>query len=201
MQIGASRRYWQPLSDSDATGCANDAQLAQQAVRAWHSRRRAARARHILARACTQRRDTDATPSPPHHRRAAQPSLHTHAAATRQHVTAATRRCTHSAQTKTNMNRLIAALAPRLRRRLRPGRPRAGLTAAFAGAGKYEGMEFGFPEKKDLWENWDPNSPRSETNFNPFERNTDGNACDASGYFPGEGKYPTPSAPTSTSRP
>merc|ERR1712094_33386 len=61
--------------------------------------------------------------------------------------------------------------------------------------GKYEGQIFGFPEKKDLWENWDPNSPRSETNFNPFERNADGNACDCSGYFPGEGKYPDPARP------
>ena len=65
----------------------------------------------------------------------------------------------------------------------------------FGGAGKYEGQIFGFPEKKDLWENWDPNSPRSETNFNPFERNPDGNACDCSGYFPGEGKYSDPARP------
>ena len=65
----------------------------------------------------------------------------------------------------------------------------------FGGAGKYEGQIFGFPEKKDLWENWDPNSPRSETNFNPFERNADGNACDCSGYFPGEGKYSDPARP------
>ena len=39
------------------------------------------------------------------------------------------------------------------------------------------------------------NSPRSETNFNPFERNADGNACDCSGYFPGEGKYSDPARP------
>merc|ERR1719271_1013893 len=50
--------------------------------------------------------------------------------------------------------------------------PRAA-TVVVKGEGKYEGKEFGFPEKKDLWESWDPNAPRSETNFNPFERNTD----------------------------
>jgi len=72
--------------------------------------------------------------------------------------------------------------------------PRAA-TVIFNGEGKYEGKEFGFPEKKDLWESWDPNAPRSETNFNPFERNSDGNAPDASGYFPGEGKYNDPQRP------
>jgi len=72
--------------------------------------------------------------------------------------------------------------------------PRAA-TVVVKGEGKYEGKEFGFPEKKDLWESWDPNAPRSETNFNPFERNTDGNAPDCSGYFPGEGKYNDPQRP------
>merc|ERR1719458_1624703 len=82
------------------------------------------------------------------------------------------------------MNRLIAALA-------------LGSAAAFAPAARAPAsvVVFGCPEKKDLWENWDPNSPRSETNFNPFERNADGNACDCSGYFPGEGKYSDPARP------
>ena len=93
------------------------------------------------------------------------------------------------------MNRLIAALALGSAAAFAPAARAPVSTVAFAGAGKYEGMEFGFPEKKDLWENWDPNSPRSETNFNPFERNADGNACDASGYFPGEGKYSDPQRP------
>ena len=93
------------------------------------------------------------------------------------------------------MNRLIAALALGSAAAFAPAARAPASVVVFGGAGKYEGQIFGFPEKKDLWENWDPNSPRSETNFNPFERNTDGNACDASGYFPGEGKYSDPQRP------
>ena len=93
------------------------------------------------------------------------------------------------------MNRLIAALALGSAAAFAPAARAPASVVAFGGAGKYEGQIFGFPEKKDLWENWDPNSPRSETNFNPFERNADGNACDCSGYFPGEGKYSDPARP------
>ena len=42
---------------------------------------------------------------------------------------------------------------------------------------------------------WNPASPRSSDNFNPFEKNDDGNACDTSGHFPGEGKYNDPIRP------
>ena len=42
---------------------------------------------------------------------------------------------------------------------------------------------------------WDPQSPRSDVNFNPFERNADGNAADCSGFFPGEAKYKDPMRP------
>merc|ERR1712086_425409 len=42
---------------------------------------------------------------------------------------------------------------------------------------------------------WDPQSPRSDLNFNPFERNPDGNAADCSGFFPGEAKYKDPMRP------
>ena len=42
--------------------------------------------------------------------------------------------------------------------------------------------------KKDVWGEWDPNSPRSDMNFNPFERDVNGNGPDCSGYFPGQGK-------------
>ena len=93
------------------------------------------------------------------------------------------------------MNRLIAALALGSAAAFAPAARTPASVVVFGGAGKYEGQIFGFPEKKDLWENWDPNSPRSETNFNPFERNADGNACDCSGYFPGEGKYSDPARP------
>eukprot|EP00634_Sargassococcus_sp_CCMP2135_P014901 CAMPEP_0198643978 /NCGR_PEP_ID=MMETSP1467-20131203/319_1 /TAXON_ID=1462469 /ORGANISM="unid. sp., Strain CCMP2135" /LENGTH=127 /DNA_ID=CAMNT_0044379419 /DNA_START=49 /DNA_END=432 /DNA_ORIENTATION=+ len=63
------------------------------------------------------------------------------------------------------------------------------------GDGKYDGQVWDITAKTDVWNMWDPNSPRSETNFNPFERNADGNACDCSGYFPGEGKYKDPMRP------
>ena len=33
---------------------------------------------------------------------------------------------------------------------------------------------------------WDPNEPRSELNFNPFERDDNGNSCGPDGYYPGE---------------
>ena len=42
---------------------------------------------------------------------------------------------------------------------------------------------------------WEPTAPRSPDNFNPFEKNEDGNVCDTSGYFPGEGKYTDPMRP------
>ena len=47
----------------------------------------------------------------------------------------------------------------------------------------------------DIFGAWDPETPRGETNFNPFEQNKDGNSCDCSGYFPGEGKYKDPQRP------
>lgn len=72
--------------------------------------------------------------------------------------------------------------------------PRAGLKPLYA-EGKYDGQMWDMDAKMDIWNSWDPNSPRSETNFNPFERNPGGNACDASGYFPGEGKYKDPMRP------
>ena len=42
---------------------------------------------------------------------------------------------------------------------------------------------------------WSPTAARSADNFNPFEKNEDGNSCDTSGYYPGEGKYSDPIRP------
>lgn len=43
---------------------------------------------------------------------------------------------------------------------------------------------------------WDPNSPRTYTNFNPFERNYDGSKCDYNGCFPGDSRgYKSPNRP------
>ena len=61
--------------------------------------------------------------------------------------------------------------------------------------GKYDGQLWDMDAKLDIFGAFDPESPRSDTNFNPFEQNKDGNSCDASGYFPGEGKYKDPQRP------
>merc|ERR1719253_1550946 len=45
--------------------------------------------------------------------------------------------------------------------------------------------------KKIVYAQFDPNSPRSVMNFNPFET-FDGNSPDASGYYPGETGYKDP---------
>ncbi len=43
---------------------------------------------------------------------------------------------------------------------------------------------------------WDPKKTRTSDNFNPFEKNEDGNSCDPNGYFPGETKYGDPIRPS-----
>ena len=43
-----------------------------------------------------------------------------------------------------------------------------------------------------LHSEWDPTAPRSDMNFNPFQTNDDGNACDPSGFYPGDTKYKDP---------
>jgi hypothetical protein len=50
-------------------------------------------------------------------------------------------------------------------------------------------------KKDELYDAWDPNSPRSPTNFNPFETDKVGNSPNESGYFPGEGAYKDPMRP------
>ncbi|KAL7447294.1 hypothetical protein ACHAXM_010890 [Skeletonema potamos] len=57
--------------------------------------------------------------------------------------------------------------------------------------GEYDGKMFDQESKKDLYNKWDPNSPRSTRNFNPFETYK-GNSPDASGIYPGEPRYKDP---------
>jgi len=45
-----------------------------------------------------------------------------------------------------------------------------------------------------VYTKWDPNSPRSTKNFNPFET-FEGNSPDASGIYPGETRYKDPIRP------
>ena len=58
--------------------------------------------------------------------------------------------------------------------------------------GDYDGKLWDNEAKKAVYAKWDPNSPRSPNNFNPFET-WQGNSPDASGYYPGENWYKDPS--------
>eukprot|EP00614_Pseudopedinella_elastica_P016827 CAMPEP_0172652188 /NCGR_PEP_ID=MMETSP1068-20121228/243189_1 /TAXON_ID=35684 /ORGANISM="Pseudopedinella elastica, Strain CCMP716" /LENGTH=129 /DNA_ID=CAMNT_0013466595 /DNA_START=527 /DNA_END=916 /DNA_ORIENTATION=- len=66
---------------------------------------------------------------------------------------------------------------------------------ATALSSKYENQVWDINAKKDIYESWNPSSPRTEDNFNPFEKDDSGNSCDTNGYFPGEGKYKDPMRP------
>merc|ERR1711990_868858 len=52
-----------------------------------------------------------------------------------------------------------------------------------------------FTAKKQIYDEWNPSAQRTYDNFNPFERNADGNACDTNGKFPGETNYRDPIRP------
>ena len=51
--------------------------------------------------------------------------------------------------------------------------------------GEYDDKMWDNDAKKDVYSKWDPASPRTSKNFNPFET-FKGNSCEASGVFPGE---------------
>ena len=57
--------------------------------------------------------------------------------------------------------------------------------------GKYDDQLWDNNAKKEIYAAWDPNTPRSVDNFNPFET-WDGNSPDASGFYPGEIRYKDP---------
>ena len=69
--------------------------------------------------------------------------------------------------------------------------PAAAAPVASGGYGAYDGKLWDNEAKKIIYAQWDPNSPRSPANFNPFET-WDGNSPDASGFYPGEGRYKDP---------
>lgn len=71
--------------------------------------------------------------------------------------------------------------------------PKTG-TALFDAAtryGKYDDKMWDNDAKKDVYGAWDPATPRTGLNFNPFET-WDGNSPDASGKYPGEAFYKDP---------
>ena len=57
--------------------------------------------------------------------------------------------------------------------------------------GEFDGQLWDNDAKKVVYEKFDPKSPRSVKNFNPFET-FEGNSPDASGYYPGEKGYKDP---------
>ena len=55
---------------------------------------------------------------------------------------------------------------------------------------------WGIEAKEHVFNNWDPESPRTYTNFNPFERNDESAMCDMNGCFPGQSRgYKSPNRP------
>jgi hypothetical protein len=67
-------------------------------------------------------------------------------------------------------------------------------TKLFFEYGEYDEKLWDNEAKKDVYNRWDPNSPRSTRNFNPFET-FNGNSPDASGIYPGEPRYKDPIRP------
>jgi hypothetical protein len=60
---------------------------------------------------------------------------------------------------------------------------------------EFEGI-WGFDAKKWVYEQWDPEKPRTYENFNPFERNDESAMCDTNGCFPGQSRgYKSPLRP------
>jgi len=57
--------------------------------------------------------------------------------------------------------------------------------------GEYDDKMWDNAAKKEVYAKWDPASPRTTRNFNPFET-FKGNSCEASGVFPGEPRYKDP---------
>eukprot|EP00985_Skeletonema_marinoi_P025262 scaffold18383_cov155-Skeletonema_marinoi.AAC.1 len=57
--------------------------------------------------------------------------------------------------------------------------------------GEYDDKFWDNNAKKDVYNKWDPATPRSTRNFNPFET-FEGNSPDASGIYPGEARYKDP---------
>ena len=60
--------------------------------------------------------------------------------------------------------------------------------------GEFDDILWSNDAKKSVYDQWDPQQPRSTRNFNPFET-FGGNSPDASGIFPGEPRYKDPIRP------
>ena len=60
---------------------------------------------------------------------------------------------------------------------------------------RFTGQVWDIPAKQAIFAEWDPEAQRTYDNFNPFERDDVGNACDTNGKFPGETAYKDPTRP------
>uniref|UniRef100_A0A6S8UPP8 Uncharacterized protein n=1 Tax=Chaetoceros debilis TaxID=122233 RepID=A0A6S8UPP8_9STRA len=60
--------------------------------------------------------------------------------------------------------------------------------------GAFDNVLWSNENKKTVYDQWDPQQPRSTRNFNPFET-FGGNSPDASGIFPGQPRYKDPIRP------
>ena len=61
---------------------------------------------------------------------------------------------------------------------------------------RFNGEVWSFEAKKALFDEWDPEKPRDYDNFNPFERNDEGQVADTNGCFPGQSRgYKVPTRP------
>ena len=55
---------------------------------------------------------------------------------------------------------------------------------------------WGLPAKEEVFNKFNPAAPRDYNNFNPFERNDEGQMCDKNGCFPGQDSgYMPPNRP------
>jgi hypothetical protein len=52
---------------------------------------------------------------------------------------------------------------------------------AVFGSGKYDGKVWDKAAKDDVASTYDPAQPWSDTNFDPFKKDANGNSCDPSG--------------------
>ena len=60
----------------------------------------------------------------------------------------------------------------------------------------FNGEVWSFEAKKALFDEWDPEKPRDYDNFNPVERNDEGQVADTNGCFPGQSRgYKVPTRP------
>jgi len=69
------------------------------------------------------------------------------------------------------------------------------VAASKVGMSRFTGKIWDLDAKITLLAEWDPEETRGYDNFNPFERDSVGNACDTNGKFPGETAYKDPTRP------